>query len=488
MTERIINLVFLGITLSTLSGCSSLSAKKDFSDLKQTFEAKTQLTVEWDQNQQDNDVINQKIQELLQEKLTINTSVEIALMNNPSLQAAFEDLGIAKADLVQAGLFKNPSIHSFIRTPDNDGKTNVEFEISQDILDIFTSPLRKKLAREQLEQVKYRIGGAILNLDNEVKSAYYTLQAAQQMYSMQEKIVQAAQTAVDLAEGQIRSGNINDLILNGHQMSFYQAKMDLAQRAVEVKTAKEDIRRLMGLSVNNMSWEILDDLPFIANEEPPLEILEAKAISQNFELAIARQEVKVMEKGLKVHQINMIPEISGGYNAEKESDGGKLSGPMFEVEVPIFDQKQTGISRGKAELRQSQRRLEAKDDEIRSEVRKNYIKLLNTRQMVETYRDTLIPLRVKFTDSLQKHYNYMLVGIYDLLNAKKEEVETYHKFIEVLKDYWIIRSDLELLISERIEFVPYIKQSSKTEIETEMKPSLSQPMHHHNHGSHGGEK
>ncbi len=74
-----------------------------------------------------------------------------------------------------------------------------------------------------------------------------------------EKIVQAAQAAVDLAERHIKAGNIIDLELTGHQMSFYQAKMDLAEREVEVKAAKEDISRLMGLSADDMSWEIVDD-------------------------------------------------------------------------------------------------------------------------------------------------------------------------------------------------------------------------------------
>lgn len=468
MTRRIMALVFFGITLGALSGCASVSAKKDFVDLKQKVESKTQLKVEWNQNQRNNEEINQRTQSLFKDKLTVDASVEIALMNNPSLQAVLEDIGIAKAELVQSGLLKNPVVSGSIRKPNDDGKTNTEFEVKQDILDLFTLPLRKRFAREQLEQVKYTIGNAIHHFDNEVRSAYYTLQSAQQMYVMQEKIVKAAQAAVDLAERQIKAGNINDLVLTGHQVAVSQAKMDLAQREGEVKAGREDLGRLMGVSADDMNWDILEELPFIANEEPSSELLETKAMSQNLELAIARQEIKVREKALTVNRMNMIPEVSGGYNTEKESDGGKLSGPAFEIEVPLFDQKQTGVSRGQAQLRKSQRRLESKEREIRSDVRKIYAKLLNTRHMVETYRDTLIPLRVKFTDSLLKHYNYMLVGVYDLLDAKKEEVETYHKFVEALKDYWIIRSDLERLIAERIEFVPYVSKQ--------------------NHGNHGGEK
>ena len=43
--------------------------------------------------------------------------------------------------------------------------------------------------------------------------------------------------------------------------------------------------------------------------------------------------------------------------------------------------------------------------------------------------------------TLQK-YNYMLVGAFDLLMAKQREFDDYQKYIEVVRDYWIIRTDI----------------------------------------------
>jgi len=466
-------LFFISISV-VVSGCASVSTNGDLKHLQEKIEQRTHKKLNWGLGSKNEEIIQQKIQNVLQDKLTVDAAVEIALMNNPSLQAAFEELGVTKAELVQAGLLKNPSVHGFFRNPTHDGKTNTEFEVKQDILSILTLPLRKGLTHTQLEQAQYSVGEAVLRLDREVRNAYYTLQAAQQMYAMQEKILKAEESALVLAERQFEAGNVNDLVVTGHQLALNRAQLDLSQREMEVNEAKETLGRLMGLSSREMDWDIQESLPYISKEEPLLKELEDKAMSQNFALLMANQEVKTREQALKVSRVNMLPEMQAGFNTEKETDGGRLEGPVFEVEVPLFDQKQTFVARSKAQLRQSQERLRAKEDEVLSSVRSKYNRLLVTKNMVETYLQSVLPLHAKFIESLQRHYNFMLVGVYDLLDAKKEEIESYHKFVVSLKEYWILRSELELLAGEKIEYIP-ADSSSK-----EMTPQT--PSHEHHHG------
>ena len=59
----------------------------------------------------------EKLQALLEGELTTNAAVQIALLNNAALQATFEELGIAQAELVQAGLLKNPVFAGHVRFP-----------------------------------------------------------------------------------------------------------------------------------------------------------------------------------------------------------------------------------------------------------------------------------------------------------------------------------------------------------------------------------
>jgi cobalt-zinc-cadmium efflux system outer membrane protein len=151
------------------------------------------------------------------------------------------------------------------------------------------------------------------------------------------------------------------------------------------------------------------------------------------------------------------------------------------VEVPLFDQKQSTVARSKAELKQAKALLKAKEDEVISEVRSKYARLVAVRSMAESYIESALPLHAQLIDSLQKHYNFMLVGVYDLLNAKKEESEAYHNFVETLKDYWILRSELELLTGEKMTYFP----AAKMKEDKSPKPTMQE---HHNHSQHGGNK
>lgn len=183
------------ILFGAISGCVSVSTKRELNDIQKKIEQRTNKSLGWNFNSENETFREQKIKTALQDKLTVDTAVEITLINNPSLQATFEELGIAKAEIVQAGLLKNPTFQGSLRQPNHDGEANKEFEIKQDILSILTFPLRKRLADFQLEQVKYTLGQAILHLDGEVRNTYYSLQAAQQMYAMQGKILKAAESA-----------------------------------------------------------------------------------------------------------------------------------------------------------------------------------------------------------------------------------------------------------------------------------------------------
>lgn len=470
--------IFIAV-VCLMQGCASLSTSGEKEEIMRHINSRTKMNIVFPKVSPEDKQIVERVESLTKHGLTPDGAVEIALLHNPSFQAVLEELGIAKAEVVQAGLLKNPSLHTFIRKPDHEGKTNAEFEVKQDILDIFLMPLRRKLANAQIEQVKYTIGHAALKLDSDVRAGYYALQSAQQLYAMQEKILKAAQSAAELSERQFKAGNINDLVLSGRQLALYQAQTFLSEQEAAVVEARENLSRFMGLSSDSVAWNIPGELPYIAREEGSLEELERSALADNFDVAAARQDVKVKQRALSVSRLGIVPYVAAGFNTESETDGQRLSGPVFEVEVPLFDRKQSPVARAQAHLRQSEARLKAKKDEVLSEVRSKYAQLLAMRKNVEIYKGKVIPLHARFIDSLQRHYNYMLVGVYDLLNAKKDEVEAIRQFLKSLKEYWVIRSRIEQLAGRHFSFTP---EGDTESITQPPKQADAGTVDHHHHG------
>src|SRR5688572_31413757 len=94
--------------LAFLSGCARVPREAGFSDVRKTVEQRTGQQVHWNQGSEADQRAAQSVRELLAAELTADAAVQIALLNNQSLQATYEDLGIAQAELVEAGLLRNP--------------------------------------------------------------------------------------------------------------------------------------------------------------------------------------------------------------------------------------------------------------------------------------------------------------------------------------------------------------------------------------------
>ncbi len=321
----------------------------------------------------------------------------------------------------EAGLVKNPEFDGFLRLPKGlPSGNNVELGLLQDVLDILTMPLRKKIGSAQLEQTKLRVGSGVLALIAEVKTAYFTLQAAQQLVTRLELIMEVNRAAAEFAQKQHEAGTLNDLDLATHRATYDQAKVDVAIESTQVRADRERLNRLLGLWGSDTSWKIAKQLPEIADDDIPLEGLESLAISQRLDVAAARWRVDVVGRALA-------------------------------LKLPIFDTGKASIARLEAQHRQVQRQLEALAINARSEGREGRDLVLATRGLARYYGRVLLPERVQILDLTLKHHNMMLKGTYDLLLAKQSEVATERAYIEAWRDYWIARTQLERAVGGRLD-------------------------------------
>ncbi len=428
------------ISLTLLSGCASASTKSNLKQINNLVKDQTGVS---DFNQLSEADTKRETQSILQESLTVDSAVRIAILNNPSIKAAMSGLGISQADMIQAGLLHNPKLSGFIRKSNEaDSKTNTEFEVKQDIMDLLFWPLRKRLADTQFKQAQYELAKNIVGFIEKVRIGFYTWQASSHVLSMRQEHFKAEETALELADRQKQAGNINDLDMEQQKGIYYQAKIDLQRSKFEANVAVQQLRNLLGLTNSELEWLSQESLPDLPSEELSLNELEEKAISNRIDLAMKRQEIKAFEQSLTMARLGVIPSVEGGFNWEKESSGEKLKGPAFETQVPVFDRKQADRLRAQSQIEAGKKQLEALEAQVRLEVRLAYNQLTSDKAMVETYTKA-IPVRQEILKQTLSHYNYMLKGVYDLLRAKQEEINTERDYIMALRDYWIARTELE---------------------------------------------
>jgi len=448
--RRRIGLLFCLVLFA--AGCAQVPKEAGFNDVKDLVGQRVNYGLHWNQETEADREVEKAIEELLKNELTADAAVQIALLNNPNLQAVYEDLGITQADVVEAGLLENPVLFGQARFPNrSEESNNYEFGITQNFLNILMQPARKKLSAIRFEQVKLQVADEVIQLVAEVRKTYYSSLGARQVRDLRSEITSAARSSFELARRLHSAGNISALELARENAHFEQSRLELANSETVLLDAREQLTRLMGFWGPQTNWQLPEQLPDIPTSEIPLERLESMAIESRLDLAAEKKAVEALAQALGITiDWRWVGQIEVGVSTERETDRTWVTGPSLAIELPIFNQRQADIARLEAQLRRSQKRLTAQAIEIRSEVRSLRNRLIMQRNLIDHYRRTVLPLREQIVDLTLKNYNYMLIGAFDLLMAKQQEFEAYQKYFEAVRDYWIIRADMQRSLGGRL--------------------------------------
>ena len=443
------------LSLVALSGCASTSAEPGFRSVSATVQARTGRGLRWNRSTSDDEKVAQAVRSLLLKPLTAEGAMQIALLRNAKLQATYEELSLAQADVVQAGLLSNPVFSATITTAERDAlDPNLIVGLTQSFLDLLLIPAKKKIAASDFEQAKYRVASEVLDFAARTKAAYFKVVAAEQSLAMRRAVAEVQQASYELAERQRAAGGTSELAAMSERALSGQTQLDLARAEAELNTSHEELTRLMGLWGAEVAWRSVDRLPEVPLAEPSLEHLESRAIAERLDLAAMRQEVQTLHYALNLATTSRWTGILDiGADVARLNDGRVVVGPRASIELPIFDQRQAPIARLEAHLRAAERLLEARAIEVRSEVRDARNRLLYARAVIERYRGEIIPTREALVFLSQQQYSAMLLGVYALIQVKQNEVNAYREYIEAVRDYWIARGDVEHAIGGALPVV-----------------------------------
>ncbi len=473
-------LPLLASLLVLFAGCATIRAKPGFEDVEKLASTRTSARLSWNAGTPEDEAADGTVRDILARELTAESAVQVALLQNRKLQATYASLGIAQADLVQAGMLKNPVLTADVRFGLGMSGTGADIGVVQEFLSILQIPLRKRVAAAAFEATKFEVAAAVLELATRVKETFYALQGAEQMLDLRRTVVQADAVAADLAARQHAAGNITDLDFANEQALYEQARVDLAEAEVSVLTRREDLTALLGLWGRETEWKLGARLPELPGEDVKPEGLETLAVSQRLDLAAAAQQRVVVAENLGLTRFyGLIPEASTGVESQREVEGGVWSlGPSLSLPIPVFDQRQATLANYQSQLAQAQERYGALAVDIRSEVRRARLRMAAARTRASYYKRVVLPLRSKIVEQTQREYNGMLIGVFQLLQAKRDEVDAGRRYIEALTEYWVSRAELERAVGGELR----VAESAPAPSEVPAAPSGGMPEHHH----HGG--
>jgi outer membrane protein TolC len=400
----------------------------------------------WIKNDDDAVRAADAVQKLLAQPLTVEHAVQIALLNNRRLQAAYAELGIAEADLVQAGRLRNPGF-SFGRL--HRGEV-VEYERTFifDLLGLLTMPVRTRLENERFQLAQGRVTIEILQVAADTRRAWHDAVASQQTVAYAEQVQSAAEAAAELAKRMALAGNFSALDQAREQAFYTDATTQFLRSRQAALAAREKLTRLLGLSGNDIAYRLPERLPELPQTPGVMADIEQQAMRQRLDVQGAMQDAANLADALGLTRTTgYFSLLEAKYKRNSESGEPRQTGYEIELRLPIFDFGTARNARAEYSYMQAVHRAAELTVRARSEVREAYGAWRAAYDLAKHYRDEVVPLRARISEETLLRYNGMLMSVFELLAESRQQINAVSDAIAAQRDFWIADTTLRLTIN-----------------------------------------
>lgn len=393
----------------------------------------------------------ERVQQLLAEPLTEDAAVQITLLNNRGLQAAYNDLGISEADYVQATLPANPAI-VVGRTFGTGGFVELGFQLIGNLLSFATLPRRSEIAKREFAEARYRAVATTLSLSGDARRAWVRAVAAQHKLALLEQSRQTADASARLMQQLGETGAANKLD-QGRVAAFYaELSAQVAQARLSVTREREALNRMLGLWGTDLDYKLPARLPALPREPDPLSNVEIEAMRRRVDLIILRYEIVTLAQSIgfvEATRYLSFLELGLGYRNEVEtgSSGAQTSKNRYGLElgivIPIFDTGQARLTAARETYMRAVNRLAERSVNARSEARVAYATYRATFDIAQFYQTRIVPLRRQISAEALLRYNGMLIDVFELLVDERERIVASVASLDALRDYHLAAADLQ---------------------------------------------
>jgi len=393
----------------------------------------------------------ERVQSLLAEPLTEETAVQIALLNNRGLQAAYNDLGVSEAEYVQASLPPNPAI-TVGRTFGTGGFVEFGFQLVGNLLAFATLPRKTEIAKREFEEARYRAVATTLSLTVDVRRAYVRAIAAQQRLALLEQARQAADASARMMKQLGETGAANKLDQARVSVFYADLSAQVAQARLSAAGTREALNRILGLWGTDLGYRLPARLPALPAAADTQADVEVEAMRRRVDLIILRYEIVTLAKSVgfvNATRYLSFLELGLGYRNEVETgdSGTQTSKDRYGFElgivIPIFDTGEARVVTAREIYMRAVNRLTERSVNARSEARVAYSTYRATYDIARYYQTRILPLRRQISEEVLLRYNGMLVDVFEVLVEERERISANIASLDALRDYHLAVADLQ---------------------------------------------
>jgi cobalt-zinc-cadmium efflux system outer membrane protein len=374
--------------------------------------------------------------------ITEDEAVAVALWNNAAFQELLVDLGLARGDLIQAGLLPNPEFVYFFGVTDKPFKYLFDFPIEA----VWLRPIRVKSAAREADRTADRLAQAGLDLMRDTRQAYADVVLAKERVRVAGEGVKLRGRIAELAEKRLKAGDISPQEAATARIDALQAEQDATRIGYDVPVLEERLRNLLGIGPLRGPLP-LDPSPPPACREFDADALTQEAMATRPDALAAAEAAAAAEARLRFAKLGWV-RLLGIADATSGKESHVL-GPALRFTVPLFNRNQGNIARAEAELERAVRNQQTVAYQIILDVQRSY---LQYRQACAELGVLLTKVRPEVEGNVrrtQAAYQEGNVPIFVVLEATRQLLDTHLREAVLHGDLRRFLAELERSVGRR---------------------------------------
>lgn len=413
------------------------------------------------------------INHLLQEPLTPEAAVQLMLLNSPRIHIVMAQLDIADAQRAQAELLSNPHFAVGALRPEGGGRWQLDFGLSQSLLDVFTRSLRRELAETALLNTRLALHLAIQTHIAELSTTYFDAVSARQILALREQQRDASAAGAALAQSMKRAGNLPESKYLQYQLNAQEGQRHYQHSRLAAESARLELLYQLGLKPDTATT-LPTRLQPLPTEEFAADELVTTANTHRLDLQLIQQQQQQLTQQRPIIRRSRWADVSAGIKVEREFDSAINAGPEIEVGLPLFDNGKQKLAALDAQLTATQAQHADLQLKIERDIALALYQLHHAQTLATQSRAAQQTAKQRLAE-LQREVNFMLGSPFDLLQFKQQEIALGIEHAKALTDYWQARAALELAVGKHLPIAPQILEQQPSEA----SPDIDHSRHHH---------
>lgn len=365
--------------------------------------------------------------------LTREDAVAVALWNSPSFEASLTALGLARADLVEARLLRNPILSLLFPA----GPKQFEWTLQFPVEVFWQRPRRVAAATLNARAVGERLVYDGLTLVADVRTAFIEAVAGERRVVLAAENATLARRIAGITDARLRAGDISDLDARAPRSDAAQVDAEYRSLGHERDMALLSLIARMGLDVPSAQVRLAFTTPAAA---PGTATACGAPEALVEDAAASRPDVRAAEIGIEAAARRLSWERSRVVNlvamldANSRRDARDELGPGINGEIPIFSRNQGAVTRASVEIERASLDYMAIRARVATEVRSASVRLAQAQEAMRIWSTDIIPSLEIEQRQAEGAYQAGEVSLLTLLDSSRRLVQARIRNLAVEMD------------------------------------------------------